>query len=473
MSILQFIYSITRITILSITIFFAQKFKRIKNRKVKLSILQAIPFWIASVLAGLVTVLYTKLFALSEGAMHSIYNWHNWLIFIQAPLFMLLASWIVQRFATYSGGSGIPQVMAAIELVEHKQKTGIEKLLSIKVAIVKIISSLFMAISGAAIGREGPTIQIVGSIFNYINKLIPKSWPKLSRSNMIVTGAAAGLAAAFNTPLGGIVFAVEELSKTHVSFYRTALFSAVIISGLTAQGMLGPYLYLGYPDVSGTSWHILFSVLLVAAIGGLSGSYLSNIILKIIRWKARVFTKKLQHVFFILVCAFILASITYFISDGVTGSGKDLMEHLLFVNDKQIPWYNFPLRCVGPLLCFTSGAAGGVFAPGLAAGASLGAIIGNWFSFQSADINLLILTGMVAFLTGITRTPFTSAILVLEMTDRHSVIFYLILAGMIASVASLLIDEHSFYDHLKNDFLYDFKREAEEDIKKVELAVNT
>ena len=161
----------------------------------------------------------------------------------------------------------------------------------------------------------------------------------------------------------------------------------------------------------------------------------------------------------------ILSFVTFFISDAVTGSGKDLMLHLLFVNDKQIPWYNFPLRCIGPLTSFTTGAAGGVFAPGLAAGASLGAIIGNWFHFQSADINLLILTGMVAFLTGITRTPFTSAILVLEMTDRHSVIFYLILAGMIAGVASLLVDEHSFYDHLKNDFLYDFERENSEVLK--------
>jgi H+/Cl- antiporter ClcA len=449
----------------SIRISFKRKFEKIKNERVRLSILQAIPFWIASVLAGLVTVLYTKLFALAENGMHTIFNWHNWLIFIQAPLFMLIAWWIVQKFAPYSGGSGIPQVMAATELLEHNRKTKIEKLLSIKVAIFKIISSLFMALGGAAIGREGPTIQISASIFSYVNKLIPKSWPKLTRSNMIITGAAAGLAAAFNTPLGGIVFAVEELSKTHVSFYRTALFSAVIIAGLTAQGLLGPYLYLGYPDVSGTSWHILFSVLLVAVIGGLSGSYLCNIILKVIRWKARVFTKRSQHVLFILACALILSFVTFFISDAVTGSGKDLMLHLLFVNDKQIPWYNFPLRCIGPLTSFTTGAAGGVFAPGLAAGASLGAIIGNWFHFQSADINLLILTGMVAFLTGITRTPFTSAILVLEMTDRHSVIFYLILAGMIAGVASLLVDEHSFYDHLKNDFMYDFERENSEELK--------
>jgi len=441
-----------------------QKFEEIKNPRLRLSILQAIPFWIASILVGLFTVLYAKLFALAENAMHSIYNWHNWIIFIQVPIFMLIAWWIVQKYAPYARGSGIPQVMAATALIEEKPNAVIKKLLSIKVAIVKVISSLFMAVGGAAIGREGPTIQIASSIFNYVNNLIPKSWPKLKRSNMIVAGAAAGLAAAFNTPLGGIVFAVEELSKTHVSFYRTALFSGVIIAGLTAQGLLGPYLYLGYPDVSGTSWHILFSVLLVAVIGGITGSYLCSGILKILRWKASTFTKKSQHVFFILVCASILSFITYFISPSVTGSGKEIMQHLLFTSDKTMAWYNFPLRLIGPLVSFTSGGAGGVFAPGLAAGASLGAIIGNWFHLLPADINLLILAGMVAFLTGITRTPFTAAILVLEMTDRHSVIFYLMLAGMVAGLASLLVDKESFYDHLKHDYLHDIKRKEEESI---------
>ena len=83
----------------------------------------------------------------------------------------------------------------------------------------------------------------------------------------------------------------------------------------------------------------------------------------------------------------------------------------------------------------------------------------DWFHLQASDTNILILAGMVSFLTGITRTPFTSAILVLEMTDRHSLIFYLMLAGMIAGLASLLVDKHSFYDRLKHDYIHQFKQE--------------
>ena len=112
-------------------------------------------------------------------------------------------------------------------------------------------------------------------------------WPKISKKNMIMTGAAAGLAAAFNTPLGGIVFAVEELTKTHINYFKTALFTAVIIAGLTAQGLLGPYLYLGYPNVLHFSSYIIFAVVLVAIITGLAGSTMAKIILSLLRWKRK------------------------------------------------------------------------------------------------------------------------------------------------------------------------------------------
>ena len=79
-----------------------------------------------------------------------------------------------------------------------------------------------------------------------------------------------------------------------------------------------------------------------------------------------------------------------------------------------------------------------------------------------------ILSGMVAFLTGVTRTPFTSAILVLEMTDRHNVIFHLMLAGMVASLVAMAIDRHSFYDHLKHFYLHELKHEEIEEDEKEE-----
>ena len=140
-----------------------------------------------------------------------------------------------------------------------------------------------MILGGGVIGREGPTIQIAGSVFRKVNQLLPVWWPKVSKRNMIMTGAAAGLAAAFNTPLGGIVFAIEELTKTHISYFRTALFTAVIIAGLTAQGLFGPYLYLGYPLIKGISVYIFLGVILVALLAGFGGSLSGWIMYSLIR----------------------------------------------------------------------------------------------------------------------------------------------------------------------------------------------
>jgi H+/Cl- antiporter ClcA len=147
-------------------------------------------------------------------------------------------------------------------------------------------------------------------------------------------------------------------------------------------------------------------------------------------------------------------------------SGKEIMTTTLFTNSKGVAWYIPLLRVVGPVLSFTSGGAGGVFAPALSAGASLGALMAGIMHLSDTNTNMLILCGMAGFLTGVTRTPFTSAILVLEMTDRHNAIFHLMLASMIAGMAAAIIDKHSFYDHLKHQYIHDLTNDEHEQVAK-------
>jgi len=438
-------------------------FDRIRNEKLKHNLLQAIPFWVASLLTGLAAVLYSRLFALAEKGTAWLIHQGTWLLFLATPVCFLISWWLVRRFAPYARGSGIPQVMASIELATPKYNVMVNRLLSLRILFIKVVSSLVMALGGGVIGREGPTIQVAGSIFRKVNEWLPKWWPKISKRNMIMTGAAAGLAAAFNTPLGGIVFAVEELTRTHISYFKTALFTAVIIAGLTAQALLGPYLYLGFPDMNGLSGTIFFGVALVAVPAGLAGAAMSKGMLRVFAWKAKFrFTR--DHVLFVLGCALLLAATAYFVDERVLGSGKELMTRSLFTTDKYNSWYMPLLRIGGPLVSFTTGGAGGVFAPALSAGASIGATLSGWLHLSAVDTNLLVLAGMVGFLTGVTRTPFTSAILVLEMTDRHNVIFHLMLAGMLASLVALLVDRHSFYDHLKYQYLREIVGEEDKEI---------
>ncbi|MDR6458369.1 H+/Cl- antiporter ClcA [Chryseobacterium vietnamense] len=437
-------------------------FDNIRNEQLKHNLLQAIPFWIGSVITGFFAVMYAQVFAWGEHLMNFIFDWHAWMIFIIAPIGFVLSWWLVKEFAPNAKGSGIPQVMAAVELANPKEHRKIRNLLSIKIIFFKILSSVILVIGGGAVGREGPTIQIAGSVFRKVNEYLPDWWPKISKKNMIMTGAAAGLAAAFNTPLGGIVFAVEELSKTHINYFKTALFTAVIIAGLTAQTLAGSYLYLGYPKTNDVSLMVMFPIILVAATAGIMASQLSVIMLKINSWKKKKLKTDKANVIFLIVCALIIASIAYFINREVLGSGKEIMERVLFTKDKHEDWYVPILRMLGPALSFTSGGAGGIFAPALTAGASIGSVISGIIHLTPNETNVVILAGMVAFLTGITRAPFTSAIIVLEMTDRHSLIFHLMLAGMVSSIASILVSRHSLYDVLKVNFLAEIRSKNEQ-----------
>ncbi|MCS4304679.1 chloride channel protein [Chryseobacterium sp. BIGb0232] len=436
-----------------------KSFDNIRNEQLKYNLLQAIPFWIGSVITGFFAVLYAQLFAWGENLMNFIFDWHAWMIFIIAPIGFVLSWWLVKEFAPNAKGSGIPQVMAAVELANPKEHKKIRSLLSLKIIIFKIASSVVLVIGGGAVGREGPTIQIAGSVFRKVNEYLPDWWPKISKKNMIMTGAAAGLAAAFNTPLGGIVFAVEELSKTHINYFKTALFTAVIIAGLTAQTLAGSYLYLGYPKTNDVSLMVMFPIVLVAAAAGILASQLSVIMLKINGWKKRTLKTDKANVVFLVICALIIASIAYFINREILGSGKEIMERVLFTKNKHEDWYVPVLRMLGPALSFTSGGAGGIFAPALSAGASIGSVISGLIHLTPNETNVVVLGGMVAFLTGITRAPFTSAIIVLEMTDRHSLIFHLMLAGMVSSIASILVSRHSLYDILKVNFLTEIRKD--------------
>ncbi len=430
--------------------------------KIKERFLQAMPYWIASVITGLVAVGYARLFAWAETLSLAIAHKSGWLLFIISPVCFVTSWWLVKQFSKNARGSGIPQVMAAMELATPKHTRHIDLFLSLKTIVIKILSSIVMVLGGGAIGREGPTIQIAGSIFWKVNQWMPKSWPRISRKNMIMTGAAAGLAAAFNTPLGGIVFAVEELAKTHISNFKTAIFTSVIIAGLTAQGILGPYLYLGYPIVNGLSIYIFIYVIVVALLAGVIGTYACKAIIAILNWKAQPKVKRFE-LLYVIGTSLVIATIACFFSTTVLGSGKSEMMELLFTDHKYGGWKLAIVRVIGPVLSFTTGASGGIFAPALSAGAAVGSLVAQLSSLTESNANLLILAGMVAFLTGVTRSPFTSAILVMEMTNRQNVTFHLMLAGITANLVAAMIDKRSLYSHLEHNYLIEvFKEEAAE-----------
>ena len=431
--------------------------ENITNGRIKKTWLNTLPFWVGAFLSGSVAVIYAMLFSFAEKGTHWLFLKADWAFLFVTPVCFLLAWWIVEKYAPFAKGSGIPQVTAAIELSKPGQKHKVGSLLSLRILLVKVISSLIMVFGGGIIGREGPTIQISASIFKKINDILPAWYPKISKRNMIVTGAAAGLAAAFNTPLGGIVFAIEELTKTHFNLFKSALLTGVIISGLTALNFLGPYLYLGYPHLEGITGWVILAIIPLAAITGIAGIGMGKIILFILK-KKEMWKTGYQKKVYVILCGLIISSLAIFIDFELFGSGKEIITRTLFTSQKHLDWYVPIFRIFGTIFSFSTGAAGGIFAPSLSAGAGIGAVFAELFHFTVTDTNLVILCGMTGFLTSITRSPFTSSILVLEMTNSHNVIFYIMLTALFSNLVASSISRKSFYDYLKDHYIHEINQ---------------
>lgn len=422
--------------------------------EVRENLLRSVPVWIASLIAGAVAVAYARLFSDAESMGARLFLYQPLWMFVVTPTCFVVAWFLVARYAPLARGSGIPQISAALDFANTPYEHAIQKLLSFRILLVKILSSTILALGGGAVGREGPTIQISAAIFRLVGLWTPVRWPAYTERVLILTGSAAGLAAAFNTPLGGIVFAIEELSRLHFNAFRTTLLSAVIVSGLTAQTFLGPYLFLGYPRVGGAGLMLALSVIVVAAVTGIVGAYFSRIVFSIIQQVRKIRAMKWQFSVALLL-GLLLATVAYMHSMKVMGSGKDILSSLLFGATSDTSADTAAMRMLGPLISFISGGAGGIFAPALSAGATIGAFVSTYVAATPSQFNILILAGMVSFLTALTRSPFTSTVLVLEMTDRHSVIFFLMLAGLVSYSGAWLVSRQSLYDRLKALYMRD------------------
>src|SRR5579875_2917298 len=177
-------------------------------------------------------------------------------------------AWVTRRFVPNSEGSGIPQAIAARRLWDQNER---RRLVSLKIGLGKILLTLAGLLCGASIGREGPTVQVGASIMFAVGRLSPAR-----QRGLILAGAAAGIAAAFNTPLAGVVFAIEEMSRAFDERANTLVIGAIIAAGLVSSAWLGNYTYFGVTAAnlgSGVGWA---AVPLCGVAGGLLGGLFSR-----------------------------------------------------------------------------------------------------------------------------------------------------------------------------------------------------
>ncbi len=411
--------------------------------------LQALGLWVAAIVTGLLSVGYASAFRYLESFVDQNLSSVPEAWILVTPLAFLSAWFLVFKFAPEAAGSGIPQVMAAVETIGTKQfsKT-YENLLTLKTAVIKIFSSLICLLGGGAIGREGPTLQVSAAVFYFFGRQVQRFYPNADQQTWIIAGSAAGLASAFNTPLGGIVYAIEELAATHFHRVKTALLTSVIISGLVAQTILGRYLYLGFPRLTPIQASTWPAVILTAVVAGIAGALFSRLLLRGLSVRSKIKTP-MGLGLAALGCGLVVAALNYLDHRSV-GPGNQVIADILFEGQSA----NFSLiasRILGTAFAYFSGAAGGVFAPSLTIGATIGSKIS--YLMGSTNINLLSMVGMIGFLTGVTHSPFTAFILILEMSDRHSAVFPMMIGALLANGVAKSIQSESFYEQVKSRIL--------------------
>lgn len=364
------------------------------------------------------------------------------------PLGFALLAAIGARFVPGSQGSGIPQTIAAINATGPKKST---HLLSMRIAIGKAFLTLGGLLVGASIGREGPTVQIGASVMHAFHGRGPFRG-EFSRRILILSGGAAGIAAAFNTPLAGIMFAIEELSKKHVFNANSSTLLTVIVSGLISLTLLGNYTYFG-TSAEYIEWqYSLYPILLCGVVGGVAGGVFSRLMIAAsfhLPKPLAAFIKRRPFVF-AGICGLGVAVIGLCTDGLVFGTGYQATRTTL-ENGAQLPWHFGIAKLAATLLSSVSGIAGGIFAPSLAAGAGFGENIAVLMPTLAPHGTIIMLV-MAAYLSGVTRAPLTSFIIMMEMTGSHQMLLPLMSAAVIGSACSKLVCRPQLYHALSEKF---------------------
>jgi H+/Cl- antiporter ClcA len=305
-----------------------------------------------------------------------------------------------------------------------------------------VFSVLVGIVGGASIGREGPTVQLAASTFACIGAQLKKILPEVDFQSYLTAGAAAGIAAAFNTPIAGITFALEEISEGMFGPFREMTILAVVIAGISAQAVLGNYFYFGRPftatDATPGVLLLLFVALVLGLIGGLFGGLFS---------RALAFPNplRLPGAWWLkaLVCGLVCSAIGLWTASDTSGSGYEITRKFFEIrNDPSslAEWNSgFPvLKFITTILSYLSGMAGGIFSPCLSIGAGLGFTFAKVFHCQYFKQCGLI--GMTAFFSGAVQAPLTAVVIVMEMTDQHELVLALLVSAFIArAVGSILM----------------------------------
>lgn len=354
---------------------------------------------------------------------------------------------LVERFAPETTGSGVPQVKAAL--------SGIPISLDLRVAISKLLGTMFTMGSGLTLGRQGPTVQIGAALAAWIGRWVPTS-PNYRRQ-IVACGAAAGLAAGFNAPIAGVLFVVEDLlhdiSGLTLGPAIIASFIGAVVSRILegrnpdfethSAALLQRYSEQSFLQLGEIPFYIILGIT-----AGLLGTLFSRGIVSSLKFSRRTF--RLGLPVRMALAGFLCGLIVSFLPMEFRNNAG--LRELILRGD--IVWTTIALAFVAHFTLTTiaasSSAPGGLFAPSLVLGAALGKLIGIWeFNLVGLEPSTTFAyAGMGAFFCAVSRTPITAVVIVFEITQDFNLVLQLMICSIVAYFVSDKIDKQSLYDRL-------------------------
>ena len=390
----------------------------------------------AAAVAGLVVVGFTWLAERALGLFLQLAGLAWWLPLLWTPVCCGVIAWLTRRYARGAGGSGIPQVMAALDPELSGGRRPL--LVSPRLSVAKIGLTSAGLLGGLSLGREGPSVQIAAGVMLAARRWLPRG-SGVSAHSLLVAGGAAGIAAAFNTPLAGVMFAIEELSRTPEQRNSGLIVSGIVLAGLIAVSVYGNGTHFGviHPGPIGLS--LLGPGLLVTLAAGLAGGMFARLLLASLRGTSPDRPSRWRQRFpvrFAIGCGLAVALIGVVTGGATYGSGNEATRALLD-NNGNVP-VGFALsKFTATWLTAWSGVPAGIFAPSLSIGAALGHDVAVLTGYPHAPA--VIALGMVGFLAAATQAPLTAFIIVMEMVDGHGMVLSLMACAVIASTVSRVL----------------------------------
>jgi CIC family chloride channel protein len=351
----------------------------------------------------------------------------------------LIVGYIVNRWAKEAKGHGVPEVMEAVALRGGRIRP--------RVALVKVLASSITIGSGGSAGREGPIVQVGSALGSTLGQLLRLSGDQVR--TLVACGAAAGIAATFNAPIAGAIFALEVILGRFTTRYFGAVVISAVSAGITGRIFLGNQPAFAVPAYPLTN---IAELPIYILLGGVS-ALVAVIFVRLLYRIENLFDKWRLHSAYKAAIGMILTALVASLIPGraVLGPGLEFIGEAI-ADDFTVPLTVMLLLLILKILatCFTlgSGNSGGIFAPSLFMGAIVGGLVGNLaqtlFPNVVAHPGAYAIVGMAAVFAGAARAPITAILIVFEMSNDYK----LILPLMMATVLSTLVAEHLFQESI-------------------------